>query len=265
MKTIISKDGTKIAYEVSGQGPAVVLVDGALCYHDSGPGREIAKLLEPYFTTYIYDRRGRGESEDTKPYDIKREIEDLEAVIDAAGGKAFVFGQSSGAILSLEAARVIGAKIKKLAVYEAPMIVDDSRTPMGEEYRKRMEQLIAEDRRSDAVLMFFKSVQLPGVFSFLIRLTPLWSKLKSIANTLPYDFAIASPYQYGKPLSKDRWNKVTMPTWVGDGDKSPTWMRNSQKALVEVLPNAKYYTLPGQTHAVKAKSVVPELVKFFKA
>src|SRR2546429_6305061 len=107
MQKVTSKDGTQIAYEVKGQGPPVVLVDGALCYHDSGPGRQIADLLSQHFTTYLYDRRGRGESGDTPPYAIAREIEDLDAMIDVAGGSAYVFGQSSGAVLSLEAAKIL--------------------------------------------------------------------------------------------------------------------------------------------------------------
>ncbi len=265
MRKVFSKDGTKIAYEVTGQGSAVVLVDGALCYHDSGPGRNIAALLSQHFTTYLYDRRGRGESGDTKPFAVEREIEDLEAIIQVAGGSACVFGQSSGAVLSLEAAHLLGPHvITKLTLYEAPMIVNDDRTPLGEEDLHYMQQLIAEDRRGDAVRFFFKSIQLPGVFSVLIRLTPIWSKLKAIAHTLPYDFAVTTPYQSGKPLSKDRWNGVTMPTWVGTGSKSPLWMQNSEQALTSVLPIARYHVLSGQTHAVKAKGLVPELTTFFE-
>jgi len=111
MRKVLSKDGTYIAYEVSGTGPAVILVDGALCYHESGPGRKIAALLSRYFTTYLYDRRGRGESGDTQPYAVEREIEDLEAIIRVAGGSAYLFGQSSGAILALEAAERLGPTV----------------------------------------------------------------------------------------------------------------------------------------------------------
>lgn len=264
MKSVLSKDGTKIAYEVTGQGPAVVLVDGALCYHDSGPSRKIAALLSQNFTTYLYDRRGRGESGDTKPFAIEREIEDLAAIIKVAGGSAFVFGQSSGAVLSLEAARLYGPTvIQKLALYEAPMIVNDDRSPLDGEDLHHMQQLIAEDRRGDAVRFFFKSIQLPGAFSVLIRLTPIWAKLKAVAHTLPYDFAITTPYQSGCPLSKDRWNDVTMPTWVGAGGKSPLWMKNSEQALANILSIAQYHVLSDQTHNLKAEGLVPELAKFF--
>src|SRR5262245_42753154 len=125
MPTVTSKDGTTIAYEKSGQGPAVVLVDGALCYREFGPARGLAKLLEPNFTVYIYDRRGRGESADTTPYAVEREIEDLDALINAAGGSALVYGISSGAALAMHAAVALDGKFKKLAMYEAPLNDDE--------------------------------------------------------------------------------------------------------------------------------------------
>lgn len=264
MLTTQSKDGTIISYEVSGKGPAVVLVDGALCYHDSGPGRKIAALLSKHFTTYLYDRRGRGESGTTEPYEADREIEDLEAIIRVAGGSAYVFGQSSGAILSLEAAERLGPKvIKKLALYEAPIITTSERSPLGEKDLLYVKRLIKNDRRSDALLFFFKSVELPRVFSTLLRFTPMWPKLKALAPTLVHDFSITTPYQGGVPLPRDKWQNVSVPTWVGAGSKSPLWMQNSEVTLAKLLPRANYHLLPGQTHNLKAEGLVPELRQFF--
>ncbi len=260
-----SKDGTSIAYEVSGNGPAVVLVDGALCYHDSGPGRKIAKLLSQNFTVYLYDRRGRGESGDTQPYAAQREIEDLESIITLAGGSVYVFGQSSGAILSLEAADLLGPRvIKKLAVYEAPLITNSDRFPLGEKDLRRMQTLAEENRRKDAIKFFFKSIELPGVFSVILRLTPVWPKMKSIALTLVNDFTITTPYQTGVPLPKTQWRHVAMPTWVGAGGKSPQWMQHSERMLASFLPNARYHLLQDQTHNLKADKLVPVLAAFFQ-
>ena len=120
MSTVTSKDGTKIAYEKKGQGPALILVDGALCYRAFGPMQSLAELLAPNFTVYTYDRRGRGESSNGKPYSLEREVEDLDALVKAAGGSAYVYGISSGACLALEAALRLGMEISKLAMYEPP-------------------------------------------------------------------------------------------------------------------------------------------------
>jgi len=250
---------------VRGTGPAVVLVDGALCYHGSGPGRKIAKQLSKQHTVYLYDRRGRGESGDVQPYAVQREIEDLESIIKVAGGSAYVFGQSSGAILSLEAAAKLGPTvIPKLAVYEAPIITNSDRFALGPKDLQYMRDLIDSGRRSDAVKFFFKSIELPGVFSALLRFTPLWPKLKSLAPTLVYDFTITTPYQTGAPLPQGQWKAVTMPVWVGAGSKSPQWMQHSERMLTDLLPKASYHLLAGQTHNLKARGIVSELMQFFQ-
>ena len=204
-----------------------------------------------------YDRRGRGESTDTAPYSVEREIEDIEALIEEAGGSAHVFGISSGAALALEAANR-GLAIEKLALYEAPFIVDDSRAPVPDDYLERLEGLVASDRRGDAIRLFMRQgVGLPAVFVAMMRIMPAWSKLKAVAPTVVYDAAIVDDYQKGRPLPSDRWTSVTMPTLVAVGGKSPDWMRNGMRALADVLPNARHSTLEGQTHIVKARSPRP--------
>jgi pimeloyl-ACP methyl ester carboxylesterase len=211
-----------------------------------------------------YDRRGRGDSNDTAPYSVEREVEDIASLIEVAGGSAHVFGISSGAALALEAANR-GLAIEKLALYEAPFIVDDSRAPVPDDYLRRLETMIAADRRGDAIGLFMRQgVGLPAVFVAMMRIMPTWSKLKAVAPTVVYDAAIVYDYQMGRPLPSDRWSSVTMPTLVSVGGKSPDWMRNAMHALADVLPNARHSMLEGQTHIVKPEALAPVLVKFFQ-
>jgi pimeloyl-ACP methyl ester carboxylesterase len=262
MNKVFSRDGTPIAFDRSGQGPAVILVDGALCHRKFGPSADLAALLAPKFTVYTYDRRGRGESGNTAPYATEREVEDIAALVQEAGGAAFACGISSGGALVLEAARR-GVPIEKMAIYEAPFVVDDTYPPLADGYLAQLKQLIVEDRRGDAVRMFMQRVGVPAIMIALMRIIPVWSKLKAVAHTLPYDIAIVEDYQKGKPLPAGRWDSVKAPAMVFAGGKSPAWMRNGMKALAGALPNGKLRTLEGQTHMVKAKVVVPVLSEFF--
>lgn len=262
MKKILSKDGTAIAIERTGRGPALVFVDGAMCYRASGPSQPMAAALAEHFTVFTYDRRGRGDSSDSGPYDVQREVDDLDAVIREAGGQAVVLGVSSGAALALEAASR-GVPITRLALYEAPFIVDDSRPALSDEFVPQLNAALAAGRRADAVKMFMKLVGVPTIFITLMRVMPAWPKLTAIAHTLPYDLTIVGPHQRGRPLPATRWSGATMPTLVMDGGKSPAWMRNATRALAGVLPNATYRTLDGQTHMVKPKALAPPLVEFF--
>src|SRR5260370_27506492 len=157
MKKVLSKDGTPIAFDRTGRGPAIILVDGALCYRASGPSGPVAALLAEKFTVFTYDRRGRGDSGNTPPYAVEREVEDIEALMNEAGGSAFVYGISSGAALALEAANH-GLAIKKLALYEAPFIVDDSRPPIPKDYLVQLNDLISANRRGDAVKLLMQMV-----------------------------------------------------------------------------------------------------------
>jgi pimeloyl-ACP methyl ester carboxylesterase len=262
MATVTSKDGTSITVDQTGSGPPVIFVDGALCYRAQGPSGPVAKLLSGRFTVLTYDRRGRGDSGNTPPYAIDREVEDLAAIISEAGGAAFVCGVSSGAVLALEAARR-GTGVTRLALYEAPLIVDDTRPPIPPDFLTRLEAAVASDRRSDAVSMFLELVGVPGFGVAIMRLMPVWKKLTAVAHTLPNDIRLVEPYQHGTPLPASYWSGATMKTLAMDGGKSPAYMRNGMRALSRVVPNATYLTLPGQTHMINAKVLVPELVKFF--
>ena len=264
MSTTVSADGTKIGYTRTGSGPALILVDGAMCFRGSSPNDALAKELSQHFTVYTYDRRGRGESDDTQPYAVEREIDDLAAVLKEAGGEAGLFGISSGAALVLAAAQH-GLPTPKLAVYEPPFVVDDTRKPVPADYRARMEAALAAGKRGAVVKMFMsEGVGLPALMVATMRVMPFWSKLKRVAHTIPYDTAIMGDTQFGNPLPDGVWSDISAPVLIVDGGKSPAWMRNGVAAAAAALPTSTYRTLAGQTHIVKAAALAPALRDFFQ-
>jgi pimeloyl-ACP methyl ester carboxylesterase len=260
---VVSRDGTVIAYDRVGRGPPVILIVGALCSRTLGPAVKLAPLLGQHFTVFTYDRRGRGDSGENSPYEVEREVEDLEALIQEAGGSACVFGHSSGAVLALNAAER-GLPIEKLALYEAPLIVDDSR-PSTENDWAQIEAHATEGRRSDAIKVFLKCVGVPAFAVALMRWLPVWAKITAVAHTLPHDGALVRKLQRGAPLPAGAWAKVTVPALAIAGGKSPTWMQNGTRALATVLSHAEHRTLEGQTHDVGAKALAPVLHEFFFA
>lgn len=264
MSTVTSADGTTIAYETAGAGPALILVDGAMCYRDFGPARGLLAALADEYTVYIYDRRGRGESGNTLPWSPEREIEDLAALLETAGGTAFLFGVSSGAVLAADAANRLPG-FTKVALYEPPLIVDGTREPREADFVPQTEALIARDDRTGALKKFMRHVGMPGLMLAIMPLTPPWKKLKVVAPTLPYDLRILGDTGRGVPLDASRWAGVKVPAIVMDGGKSPQYMRNGAKALSEALPQAEYRTLPGQTHMVKAAVVAPAVKEFLRS
>jgi len=264
MSTVRSADGTTIGYTRDGQGPPLILVDGALCSRSFGPMPKLAGQLTRHFTVYTYDRRGRGESGDTQPYAPELEVEDLEALAAVAGGPVYVHGTSSGAALALEAAKRLRS-IAKLALYEPPFILDGSRAPMPDDWLPRLEQLLADGRPGDAVKMFMRFVGTPAAFTAVMPLTPVWGKLKAVAPTLPYDITLIHDHQRGVPLTPGEWDAVKVPALVAAGGKSPAWMANGARALAGALPDAAYRALPGQNHMVKAQAIAPVLTEFFTA
>jgi pimeloyl-ACP methyl ester carboxylesterase len=259
---VVSRDGTRIAYTGRGHGAPVILVDGALCSESMGPMPKLAELLADRFTVFTYNRRGRGPSGDVLPYTVQREVDDLEAMVAEAGGTANVFGHSSGAALAVEAAKRIST-IDKLVLYEAPFIVDDSREALPRDFGARLSAMLAEGRRGDAVKAFMRFVGVPRVFLALMPVMPMWSKVKAVAHTLPYDIAIVSPYQTGAPLASGEWASVSVPTVVIDGGKSPAWMRAGNRALAEVVPGAQYRTLAGQSHMLRQRVAARVLAEIF--
>lgn len=265
MSTVTSSDGTTIAFEKVGQGRPVILVDGAFVYRAIDPwAPEFAGLLAAEHTVYTYERRGRGNSGDTSPYAKQREIEDLAAVIEEAGGSACVVGISSGAVLSLDAAAA-GLPITKLAVYEPPFIVDDSRPPRPDDYLAEAKRILAEGRKGDAIAhALTKTVFLPAEMVEDMRSQPFFGMMEAIADTVAYDGEIMDGLMSGKPLPTDRWNTSTVPTLVLYGGASEQWMHNAAHALHKVLPTSQgVQVLDGQTHEVSAGVLAPAVRDFF--
>ncbi len=263
MEKVYSKDGTTIAFDRSGKGPAIILVGGALQYRAIDPRTaQLAALLATHFSVYHYDRRGRGDSSDTTPYTVEREVEDLNALIKEAGGSAFVFGMSSGGVLALEAARSLA--IAKMALYEPPFIVDNSRNPLPKDYVKKLTELVAAGRRGDAVELFMTElVGVPAEFIGGMRNEPFWTTFEAVAPTLVYDVTITKDCMSGRPLQAGQWASVRVPTLVIDGGASPAFMHTGAQALADVLPNALRRTLEGQEHDVSPEVLAPVLDEFF--
>jgi pimeloyl-ACP methyl ester carboxylesterase len=265
MRTVTSHDGTCIAFDQAGQGPAVILVAGALGVR-SGPDVGLAALLAPHFTVIDYDRRGRGDSGDTPPYAVDREIEDIAALVDAAGGSAYLYGISSGAVLALEATRTLGAKVRKLALYEPPFVIDASRPPLPPDYVEQINAAVAAGRRGEAVDIFLTQALLfPDEYLAPMHANPSWPKWAQVAHTLAYDGAIVRDVTVGKPLPRERWASVLTPTLVMSGEHSEPFFHDGAQALVDILPHGQRRIVAGQDHAIAAEALAPVLAEFFNA
>ena len=259
---VTSRDGTRIAYDKLGKGPVLILVGGALA--DRSGGAELAQLLAPHFTVYSYDRRGRGDSTDTKPHSVKREIEDLEALIDGAGGSAYVYGKSSGASLALQATAALGNKVRKLALYEAPYSEAEGAAKQWQEFRARLDALLAADRRADAVTLFMKFVGAPDEAIAKMKASPAWAGMLAMAPTLAYDNAVVGD---DRSVPAAIAGKVKAPTLVMDGGASlapAPFMRATADKLGKTIPGAQREVVEGQAHDVSAKALAPILVTFFR-
>lgn len=305
MSTVTSKDGTKIAFDKIGSGPALILVNGAMSYRAFDPTLgQLAEELSKNFTVYNYDRRGRGESTDAgdvSSFKKEREIEDIQALVEDAGGQAMIFGVSSGGALALEAAAATPG-ITKAAVYEVPFIVDDSRSPV-EDYEGHSKKLVQEGKLDELMMQY-----LPQVFGMLedngeqaLQEQPadqdasadqgqntteeqaqgaqtegddqaqdagmnedMMKATYAILPTIPYDASFVGEFMKGKPLSSDYWAKVKVPVLVSNGGEAAQWFHNSADALAKVLPQASRHIFEGQSHMFDPKVLAPVLGDFFK-
>ncbi|MFF5517384.1 alpha/beta fold hydrolase [Streptomyces coeruleorubidus] len=263
---VVSADGTEIAFEQSGSGPAVVLVASALA--DRSDTTRLAALLAEHFTVINYDRRGRGASGDADAYAVEREIEDIAALIEHVGGSASLFGSSSGAVLALRAAAA-GVNIDRLALYEPPFVVADGDDGPPRDLARQVTALLAQGRDSDAVKYFMTRVQgMPGIAVFFMKLMPkVWANLTGLARTLPYDIAVMGDTQQGKPLNAEEWKGASVPTRVLTGGKSPAAFQRAARAVTEILPQADHRTLPGLNHGavvMAPKKIAPQITEFLK-
>ncbi|MEV4411305.1 alpha/beta hydrolase [Catellatospora sp. NPDC049609] len=255
MRTVTSGDGTTIAYTTTGSGPAVVLVGGAFCARDfAGP---LPELLSDSYTVYAYDRRGRGDSTDTQPYAVERELEDLRAVIDAAGGQAHVYGVSSGAILAFEAAAA-GLPIRRLVMVEPPYTAASDRGPVPN-YAEEYERLCAEGNPGAAVELFMtKVVGQPQEAVEQARQAPMWPALEALAPTLAYDARITGD----GTLPADRFAKLDIPVLAVYADVSPPWLQAGAKTIAETAPLGELAALPGQFHQPEPGALAAAVNRF---
>ena len=257
MNQVTSEDGTTIAYDRLGEGPPVVLVCGASVDRRTSAG--FAQHLAADFTVFNYDRRGRGDSGDSQPYAIEREVEDIQAVIEAAGGAACLWGSSSGGVLGLIAAER-GAPITKLALWEPPFVPEGVPGPPPEEQVEQYERMIAEDRRGDAVEYFMsKVVGMPPEFVAGARTQPFWAATEALAHTLAYDARVMADYRPPADAAS-----VKVPTLVIAGGADIPWMRDAARMLAEALPEGQAQFLDGQGHDVDPSALAPVLKEFFR-
>jgi pimeloyl-ACP methyl ester carboxylesterase len=249
---VTSRDGTSIAFERVGAGPALIVVDAAGNYRDFRPLRAPVEALAEHFTVYLYDRRGRGASTDTLPYAVEREVEDLDALLAEAGGSAFVYAMSSGCLLALHAAAG-GRAIPRLALFEPPMGPEEDR-PAELAFTAELTRLVAAGRRREAVELFHRG-SVPD--EIIAQMTPrVWAALEAVAHTLVYDATISVA------TSLDLVRSVKVPTLVIDSQGSGGDLSDMSARVVEALPNGTARSLPGEWHGVPGEVLAPVLIEF---
>lgn len=260
MPVVTSTDGTALAYERGGSGPALILVDGAMYHRGAGPMRPLADLLRGSFTVYAYDRRGRGGSSDTLPYAVDREVEDLRALIARAGGEAYVYAMSSGGALALATA-ADGPGIVKLAVYEPPFTAEIEDGDRIKEYSARVNELLDAGRKGDAVALFMTKVGIPAEVVTGMRAQPGWAGFEAIAPTLAYDDRLLGDGRVPRDLA----STIAVPMLVLAGGASPQSLQWAAKVTADACPSAVFRTLDSQTHDVSPDALAPVLAEFFRA
>lgn len=263
MSTIHSKDGTKLAYDVVGDGQPLILVDGATAHRAVNPtNAEIASLLSDSFRVYTYDRRGRGDSGDTQPYAVEREIEDIAVLIADAGAPAMLFGWSSGAVLAMHATAA-GLPVTRLALFEPPFVVDAGRPPLPSDYVARLDAHTAAGEAGEAAALFLTAAAgVPTEMVEGMRHSPYWPALEAIAHTIAYDGRIMATTMSGNPLPADRWATVTVPTLVMHGNGTEPWLAAGARAAADALPNATLLPVEGEQHSASAETIATALRTF---
>jgi pimeloyl-ACP methyl ester carboxylesterase len=260
MNIVSSLDGTKIVYDRQGEGPALIVVDGALCTRSSNSKAELAGMLAPRLTVYSYDRRGRGDSGDTLPDAVDREIEDIGALIEEAGGSASLYGHSSGAALAMEAAVRLGrGKITKIAMYEVPWNDDPAAQQAFAQYVTRLTAALGDGRPGDAVAAFMTLVGMPAAQIDGMRAAPFWAGLEAVGPTLAYDQAVLGERS---TIPVARVARVGVPALVMYGDAGLPFMAATARAVSQEMPQASLRVLAGQNHEVSPAALAPVLAEF---
>jgi pimeloyl-ACP methyl ester carboxylesterase len=263
MGTVKSADGTTIAFTSVGSGQPLIIVDGATAHRAVSPlHAPVGELLGDRFQVITYDRRGRGESGDTKPYAVEREIEDLAALIEYAGSPAIVTGFSSGAVLSLHATAA-GLPVSRLALFEPPFVVDDGRPPLPSDYVERLEAAVADGRPADAAEFFLTAAAgVPAEFVGGMKESPFWAPLEAVAHTISYDGRIMGPTMSGRPLPADAWSAIDVPVLVMHGTRTEPWLAAGARAAADLLPTATLRPVDGEGHSVEPAALAEALTAF---
>jgi pimeloyl-ACP methyl ester carboxylesterase len=258
MKTTQSKDGTTLAYDVHGKGQPLIYITGAACFRKFKPVEQAAKVFAKQFSVYNYDRRGRGDSGNNLPWSLEREVEDIEAMVDAAGGQAFIYGHSSGAVLALEASMRLGEKVRKAIIHDAPYVLDQKEKHDYSRLSQNVNQLLKDGENAKAMKSFLSGIGMPKAFVFLLPMTPGWKTMKSLAPTLAYDMSLTADL----PPSRCA-QAIKVPIQIMVGGKCPPNMREVSALLGKTIPNSTIAVLEGQDHMVHAKVMLPAMVDFF--
>jgi pimeloyl-ACP methyl ester carboxylesterase len=261
MSTVTSPDGTVIDYDRYGDGPAVIFIGGATAYRalDEASTETAKRLAAEGFTAVDYDRRGRGRSGDTRPWALDREVEDVAALITAAGGAAALCTNSSGADIALAAAGA-GACVTALVLYEPPFLAGADYTA----HLAALRSLLAEGKNDEAMRYNLSSViGLPAGGVDEMARAPWWAAMVAVAPTLVYDHAATHEISVD-PDWRARWAAVTMPAIVCSGDQTFPGMPEAADAVAAALPNASRRILPGQGHRPAPEAMVPVLLEFLR-
>lgn len=259
MKTTQSKDGTMLAYDIYGDGAPLLFITGATCFRSFEPVLYDANAFAEQFTVYNYDRRGRGDSDDTLPYSIERELEDIEAMIDEAGGEANVYGHSSGAILALEAAMKLESKVKRVALYDPAYANNEANLKEFKLLSQELYKMLALGKQDEALCSFLQGIGTPiEIIDEMFRKSPQWATMLGLAPTLAYDTMLAS---HLPPIAKA--SQLKTPTQIIIGEKSPASVHEVAKQLDKAIPNTMFNILEGQDHMPDPKIVLQAFAPFF--
>lgn len=241
MQTVGSADGAAIAYEWSGTGPPLVLVNGA--FGDRHAGEPLASALQGDFTVYRYDRRGRGDSDDGDVYTVLREVEDLATIIEEAGGDAYVYGHSSGGALALEATSA-GASVRSLAVHEPPYVPGPGTSLQTAD---ELAELVAAGHHAEAAERFLRNTGAPDAVVEQIKASDAWPAMVAIAHTLPYDIRLCNE----GVVPDQRLAQIGCPVLATAGGLSPAWAPAAARAVAIAVPAGEWRLLDGQAHGVE--------------
>jgi pimeloyl-ACP methyl ester carboxylesterase len=260
VRQVTSQDGTRIAYETWGQGPALIAVAGTTC--DRALMRSTAQAFGEYFATINYDRRGRGESGDTAPYAIDREIEDIAALINEAGGSAHLYGHSSGAALVLHTVAA-GVPVERFVLHDPPYSPDDeSSQDAARAFALEIRDLLDQDKRAEAIEITFRGTGMPDDMIAEMRQSPRWPGLIALAPTLAYDSAVMGDIDRGGAIPEDLAVRATRPGLVLVGGESPPFMMEVSRRLAALLPAGNHRVIEGQDHVASPEVLAPMVAEF---